>query len=141
MAAQTQMLARTSALSSNTTGYGRLLIVDGDSLARWALVQFLERWFAVSAVDSLEEATALLERGDVTALVVSDDLPGGQIDAIEERARRRNPQLLTVRTVDGVAAKRPSGGCVRLEKPFQLRDLARLLGVPERELDAPDAAS
>lgn len=117
--------------------HGRLLIVDQDPLARWSLATYLQRWFAVDATDSLNEGTELLERGDVAALIVSDELPGAQIDVLEARARQLNPRVATIRTVTGVlGAKRPTTGAIRVEKPFQLPNLARLLGVPESELRA-----
>jgi DNA-binding NtrC family response regulator len=125
---------------SHTPTRGRLLILDKDALARWSLTQYLERWFSVTATDSLDEARRLIARGDVSALVVSDDLPGHQIDAVEDEARRLNPQVTTVRTVTGVlGTKRPTTNSLRLEKPFQLGDLARLLGVSEAELPRVEA--
>lgn len=114
---------------------GRLLVVDDDPLARWSLATYLQKWFDVDATDSLDDATALLAQDDVCALIVSDELPGAQIDTLEARARQLHPRLKTIRTVTGVlGSKRPPAGVIRLEKPFQLSELASLLGVPASEL-------
>jgi DNA-binding NtrC family response regulator len=121
-------------------GRGRVLVVDTDPLARWSLSMYLSRWFVVDATASLEDAERLLQRGDTRALVVSGDLPGSDIDRVEELARRCSPGVVTVRTDTGVVGiKRPSVGCVRIEKPYRLTDLARLLGVSEVELTKRDA--
>lgn len=115
---------------------GRLLIVDRDPLARWSLATYLQRWFSAAATDSLDDARQLLDAQDVCGIVVSDDLPGREIDLLEAEARRRNPHVAAIRTVTGVnGAKRPTGDVVlRLEKPYRLADVARLLGVPADEL-------
>ncbi|MBN2448632.1 MAG: hypothetical protein JXO22_18040 [Phycisphaerae bacterium] len=126
----------------DTPSLGRLLIVDPDSLARWSLTAYLSRWFSVEAAESLEDATRMLSTGCVNALVVSDDLPATALDGIEEQARQCQPPVATIRTVTGVhGSKRPPAGCVRLEKPFLLADLARLLGVPEHDLATQSGSS
>ena len=119
---------------------GRVLVVDPDALARWSLSMYLSRWFIIDATATLADAERLLQRGDTRALIVSCELPGSDIDRVEEQARRCNPGILTVRADTGVVGiKRPSVGCVRIEKPYRLTDLARLLGVSEAELTKRDA--
>ncbi len=114
----------------------RVLIVDGDPLARWSLSTYLKRWFTVDATASLDEAMRLLDARDVAAVVVSGALPGNQIDEVEAHARARNPAVKTIRTVANMrATKRPCPSTRQLEKPFRLRDLAQLLGVPAVELE------
>jgi hypothetical protein len=115
---------------------GRLLIIEPDPLTRWSMSTYLKRWFEVVALDSVEAADQLHSAGSVAALIIADELPAEQSRFVEQQARRRNPDLITVHTVTEVAreAASPDEAERRLEKPFELASLARLLGVPEAEI-------
>lgn len=112
---------------------GRLLIVDPDPLTLWSLKTFLQRWFEVETAASAENAEHALAEHDFDALILSDELPAGVAAAIEHTARRSNPDLVTVRTVIG-DTETIAGPTLRLEKPFELAKLARLLGVAAQEI-------
>ena len=115
---------------------GRLLIVEPDPLTRWSMSTYLKRWFEVMTAASFDEAGGLLEASTLEALVVTDGLPADQSRSIGQRARHRNPDVITVRTVTELPASdaRLANGEKLLEKPFELARLARLLGVPEAEI-------
>lgn len=115
---------------------GRLLIVEPDPLTRWSMSTYLKRWFKVMTADSFDEAGGLLEASTLEALVVTDGLPADQSRSIGQRARHRNPDVITVRTVTELPTSdaRLANGEKLLEKPFELARLARLLGVPEAEI-------
>lgn len=145
-------------------GRGRVLIVEADTLMRWSMMAYLERWFDVLLTDTVDAAHQLLDRDAVSALIVSDELPDDGARQLEAHARRLNPAMRIVRTGTGVeelptpprarlqphapAAKaapgpgprvrRTAGTAPRptnhIEKPFALAELAVLLGVPAREL-------
>lgn len=112
-----------------------LLIIEPEMLTRWSLVTYLGRWFAVQAADSCESAQVALKGQRVDGVVLSTEFPPWAVQAIERLARKTNPAVRVVRTItqqsQGVDLAR---GTLMLEKPFKLRDLARLLGVePENE--------
>jgi DNA-binding NtrC family response regulator len=112
---------------------GRLLIVDPDPLTLWSLKTFLQRWFEVETAASAENAQRALAENRFDALIVADDLPAGIAAAIENTGCRSNPDLAIVRTVTG-DSETTAGPTLRLEKPFELAKLARLLGVPAHEI-------
>jgi DNA-binding response OmpR family regulator len=116
---------------------GRVLIIEPDPLTRWSMSTYLKRWFDVTTAESAEAANPLLGPSALAALILADELPGERCRSIEHLARQRNPALITVHTVTGVArgAAHPSDeGRTWLEKPFELACLARLLGVPDAEI-------
>ncbi len=107
-----------------------LLIVEPESLIRWSLVTYLAKWFTVYAADSGSAADRFLDEHRIDAAVVSDDLPCGVGEEIEARALSLNSSVRLVCTVTNPPGEKT---CTRttkcLEKPFELAELANLLGV------------
>ena len=65
---------------------------------------------------------------------MSEELPSTALTSIEERANGSNARVAVVRMVaDSSMPRRPGPHLGYLEKPFELAELARLLGIPERE--------
>ncbi len=109
-----------------------VLIVDPDPLARWSLAEFLGRWFNVETAEA--PPTRGLER-NLIGVILSDATPAGVIDAFEASVRRAAPAATIIRTVTNAhGAKRP-GNSVRIEKPFKLTDVGRVLGLSLAEMD------
>lgn len=109
-----------------------LLVVEPEELVRWSLVTYLGRWFVVFAPESGASAERVLEEKLIDAVIVSDDLGDQAAERIEARARSRNPSVKIVRTLSGPAnGNAPLGDAMCLEKPFELSELATLLGVEE----------
>lgn len=115
--------------------HGRLLIVEPDDLIRWSITTYLSDWFEVYSTDSSDQAESLLRERSMTALVLSDELSEQAADRLRDRARDRSPNVRIVHTVAECTVKTPDGiayACI--EKPFELRRLAEILGVTEAEL-------
>lgn len=109
-----------------------LLVVEPEELVRWSLVTYLGRWFAVFAPTSGASAESILEERRIDAVIVSDDLAGQAAERIAALARSRNPSVKIVRTLSGPGSgNAPPGDEMCLEKPFDLSELAALLGVEE----------
>lgn len=107
-----------------------LLVVEPEELVRWSLVTYLAKWFDVFSADSRAAADRILDDHRVDAVVVSDDLSDRAAEVIEERARSKNPSVRVVRTVTSPPAGDAAAlDTLCLEKPFQLSELANLLGV------------
>lgn len=107
-----------------------LLIVEPESLIRWSLVTYLAKWFTVYAADSGSAADRFLDEHWIDAAVVSDDLPRGFGEQIEARARSLNSSVRLVCTVTDPPGERACTRTTRcLEKPFELAELANLLGI------------
>lgn len=112
-----------------------MLIVEPDPLTQWALKMYLARWFAVDSTDSIVGAQEILDARPVDALVMSNELPSIGLASLEERARNRTAEVVIVRTVaDPGKPRLPGARTGYLEKPFELAQLGRLLGIPESEL-------
>jgi hypothetical protein len=120
---------------SSRANRGQILIVDPDPLTQWSLKTYLARWFGVDSANSIAAALRILETRAVDALVVSDEWPPTGLAALEQRAHSFNARVAIVRTVTDSSKPRPPGPHLGyLEKPFELAQLARLLGVPDAEL-------
>lgn len=114
---------------------GHVLVIEPDELMAWSVATYLRRWFDVVCATSAEEAQQLAERGDFDAIVVSDRVRRDQVTALEARVRDAAPRaqsILMITTDDEPSAD--AGRAVRIEKPFALADLARLLGVVDPTL-------
>lgn len=106
----------------------RLLVVEPEALLRWSLSTYLGRWFRVFAVESGAAANKILNRRKVDAAVVSDDLPNHEADVVESRVRAANTQARVIRTASSpIESCPPNSAAGRIEKPFKLSELARLL--------------
>ncbi|MEP0845977.1 MAG: hypothetical protein HRF50_04040 [Phycisphaerae bacterium] len=112
----------------------RVLVVEPDSLTSWSIRTYLERWFHVDCSDSAGAAANLLQNESLSGLVLSEDLPETASDALEERARRLNPLVTVIRLDSNPLPLARRAASTRLEKPFDLAELARRLGIPETEL-------
>ncbi len=111
---------------------GRVLVIEPDHLTMWSLSTYLQQWFTVETTHCGVEAEKLLRDHAVAGLIVSDRLPGRTAEALAQLAARRNPHVRTVLMVTGEADPAGIAWCAtRIEKPFALSDLARLLGAPE----------
>jgi hypothetical protein len=111
---------------------GQILIVEPDPLTQWSLKTYLERWFRVDATNSVINAQKVLAKQPVDALIVSEDLSPTGLASLEQRAHSFNARVAIVRTItDSSNPCRSGPHLARLEKPFALASLARLLGVPE----------
>jgi len=115
-----------------------LLIVEPDLLTRWSLQTYLDPWFEVHAAAEPKQARQWVGEQTLDALIVSDAVSGAAIRQLEQQARLRNPSIRIVRTVaaPATAEKATPDDPVRIEKPFDLRQLRKALGVP----DAPDGS-
>lgn len=124
-----------SVSDARPTSGRQLLIVEPDELTMWSVATYLGRWFSVVPVMSASAARRFLRRHPVGALVLSDALPKGAPATIEQLARAANPDVRAVLLVTETREAAPQETtAARIEKPFELAALARLLGVPEPEL-------
>lgn len=109
---------------------GYLLVVEPETLFRWSLATYLSKWFDVFPTDTHEAADRILEDHRIDALVVSDQLSGDSLAALECHARSRNASTRVVRTVTNLDRNGVTDhGTFCIEKPFELSKLANLLGV------------
>ncbi len=109
-----------------------LLVVEPEALLRWSLVTYLGQWFKVLSAETKLAAGRILDQHLIDAVVLSDELSERAMDDIESLARSRNPETRVVRTVTTERRDQPlhnETSCI--EKPFELMELARLLGVNE----------
>lgn len=114
-----------------------LLLVEPDPLTRWSLQAYLQRWFTVAAVTTTSAATGILRQYTCRAVVVSDQIPFDFAAVVARTAREVNPAVHIVLLVTGDSEPRAGTLCTaRIEKPFVLGDLARLVGVSEDDLAA-----
>jgi len=108
----------------------QVLIVEPEELVRWSLVTYLGKWFAAFSADTQVAADRILDDQQIDALVVSTDLLDQGAEEIQARARSRNPSVTVVCTSTKPPAEKV---CSRttplLEKPFELSELAQLLGI------------
>lgn len=112
-----------------------MLVVEPDPLTQWSLRMYLGKWFGIHATSSLDAARRVLETHPVDVLVVADELPAPALASLEESAHSFNACVRVVRTVARLDESRdPSASFDYIEKPFQLADVARLLGVPEEDI-------
>lgn len=115
---------------------GALLIVEPDVLAQWSMRMYLQPWFEVCSAASVAEAAAELAARPFAALIVWDEFPDRAAERLIAAATKVNPDVLIVRTATGVNRNGASPRIRLLEKPFQLEELARILGIPPAELPA-----
>lgn len=112
----------------------RVVVVDPDSLTLWSIRTYLQRWFEVEGAETAAGGARRLAERPADALVISDDLPAAQSDTLERQARMQNPKLVVIHLFTDTSPHLPIYSDSRLEKPFALAELARRLGVAEREL-------
>jgi DNA-binding response OmpR family regulator len=108
----------------------RVLVVEPDHLTLWSVATYLQRWFTVDTTNCGVEAEKLLRDHVFAALVVSDQLPRRTAETLVALARNNNPNGRAVLMVSSAANAESTPSCAtRIEKPFELATLARLLGI------------
>ncbi|MCG3128550.1 MAG: hypothetical protein CHACPFDD_03439 [Phycisphaerae bacterium] len=113
----------------------RLLIVDPNPLTRWSVSTYLSNWFEVAGTDNAADADRLLSTGGVDALIISDVIPLRAALEVGRHARMSNPNVTAVRTITQTDPSMIHGDWTCIEKPFELAELAQLLGVPTCDSD------
>ena len=117
-----------------------LLVVEPEALLRWSLTTYFSRWFSVHTATSVSNATEMIENTRWSVVVVSDNLADGTPDTVERHARDRDQDTLIVRMVTHRAAGTALPDDAKwLEKPFELSDLAAMVGVQPAAITNPDA--
>ncbi|MCC7291998.1 MAG: hypothetical protein IT449_08055 [Phycisphaerales bacterium] len=112
------------------------MLAEPEPLLRWSLACYLQRWFEVVIVQTLPEACEVARGAHVDAAVVTDAWPAEGLDRLESALERQDSGVRIVRLVTDQTRSRPSRRRESLlEKPFQLVDLARRLGVTPQEPD------
>lgn len=116
----------------------RLLIVEPDRLTMWSLAEYLRRWFTVETTHCSVEAEKLLRDHPVAALIVSDQLPGRAAETLAGLAHQASPpaRVILMATADA-DAQGAAWWHARVEKPFDLPHVARLLGAADAETPPP----
>ncbi len=127
----TDQVGKTAAHAAGAVRPNRqVLIVEPEELVRWSLVTYLGKWFAAFSADTQGAADRILDDQRIDALVVSTDLLDQGAEEIQTRARSRNPDVTVVFTsTEPPGEKVCSPATPFLEKPFELSELARLLGI------------
>ncbi len=120
------------AASPASSGGRRVLLIEPDHLTLWSVATYLQRWFTVVTTNCSVEAEKLLRDSAVAAVIISDQFPRRAAETLTQLTRRLHPAARTVLMVTGEAeADGDAEHATRLEKPFELSVLARLLGVPD----------
>lgn len=113
---------------------GRVLLIEPNTLTAWSLSTYLRRWFEVHCTSASPAAQRLLRHETMSAVVLSDQLPRRSIESLARNARQANRDVRVVVLVAEETERRVTPpGAMRLEKPFELPDLARLLGVVDAQ--------
>jgi DNA-binding NtrC family response regulator len=106
-----------------------LLVADADRLTVWSLRHYLRDSHRVVQANTAADVSEHLERGPADALVVSDNLPAGQVRRLLTSATEQDPTLRIIKLVSLVEqddGETPEPVTV-LEKPFDLGHLKELL--------------
>jgi DNA-binding response OmpR family regulator len=113
---------------------GRVLIVEPDVLTCWSLATYLGRWYAVDTARSGAAAVRRLRAQPADAVIISDQIRGSAAEAIASAARGGRPNVrLVLLTTDDADTRLARVAVERVEKPFALPELARVLGVAGSE--------
>src|SRR5437762_6927917 len=84
-------------IQPNTPIKPRLLVLDEDRIILQSLGQFLRReGYEVRTTDSAEEASALMEGGQIQVLLVDVNIPGMKPAEFLRDMRRRFPHVVIV---------------------------------------------
>lgn len=107
-----------------------LLLVEPDRLLRWSLVTYLSRWFRVLEAESLPTALSQLKCQTIDAVVLSNELGPADAHAVVRQVLSQDTCARIVRVVTSSYDELPlTTNAAMIEKPFELSQLARLLGV------------
>ena len=106
-----------------------LLMADADVLTVWALRLYVSGSYRVVSVGKTDQALEYLRQGRVDAVVVSDNLPGGEWDGLVELALRRvgSGKVVKLQSLVEQPADEAREPTIVLEKPFDLGMLKDLL--------------
>ena len=106
-----------------------LLMADADHLTVWSLKHYLRDSYAVVQASRTPEALDFLRHRRVDAVVVSDNLPGGELERVVELALQRVPagKVIKLQSLVEEAPGEPPAAVIVLEKPFDLGHLKELL--------------
>ena len=124
-------LSRNKSGSTERKEHGSLLLVEFDPLLRWSTATYLNRWYEVHAVDTLEAGHQLLSEHYFDAIVVSSDSRGTAIHKLEEVARLHNEHVRIIHLVTGVEERSNDPGVQYVEKPFEFESLSQALRVQD----------
>ncbi len=120
--------------SASPRAAGHVLIVEPDELTCWSLTTYLGHWYAVETARSGAGAVRTLRAQPVEAVIISDQIRGSAVKAIATAARQARPDVRLVLLTTGDHDMRLARVAVqRVEKPFALPELARVLGVADSE--------
>lgn len=110
-----------------------LLIVEPEDLLRWSLTTYLSRWFDVYPTETAATAHRIIDEHRIDAIIMSEELAETELAHLAERALVFNHSARIVRTVTHLPSGRmPAAQTCCIEKPFQLSNLAELLGIHVR---------
>lgn len=106
-----------------------VLMADGDHLTGWALGQYLSGRYVVVQVESASEAMGFLSDHEAEAVIVSDNLQGGDLDVVLARAVSAVSADHVIKLVPMIEDSRgpETSSVVLLEKPFSLERVKELL--------------
>ncbi len=107
-----------------------MLVAEPDRLTRWSIEAYFRTRYSVLSASNIHEVRDILKSRPIDALVISDEFPEAEIDAIQALARSRNARIVILRTVTDPARRRTvaGDGTLLIEKPFKLSALALMLG-------------
>ena len=106
-----------------------LLMADADRLTVWSLRHYLGGSYAVVHAGGTGEALDFLRQGRADAVVISDNLPGGELDRLVELALQQVGPGKVIKLQSLVEEPRGEAASptIVLEKPFDLGQLKGLL--------------
>ena len=124
-----------SAKTNGASPAGRALVVEPDELTLWSLVTFLRPWFVVETARTSAAAVRRLRNHAAEIVIISDQIERKGADVLVAAARGASPTVrLVLLTTDAQDVRLADMPVARLEKPFALPDLARLLGIPAGDI-------
>ena len=131
---RTRRATKPAAAAAPASVTGRVLIVEPDVLTCWSLATYLGRWYAVDTARSGAAAVRRLRAQPADAVIISDQIRGSAAEAIASAARGGRPNVrLVLLTTDDADTRLARVAVERVEKPFALPELARVLGVAGSE--------
>ena len=106
-----------------------ILMADADHLTGWALQQYLSGAYLVIQVGTVGDALSVLATRPVSGVIVSDNLPGGNLEQLLEAAALKVAPGRVIKLVPMIEApmdRKPEKAFL-VEKPFSLEHLRTLL--------------
>ncbi len=109
-----------------------MLLVEFDPLLRWSTTTYLNRWYEVHAVDTLEAGHQLLSEHRFDAIVLSSDSRGTAIPELEAMARSQNQDVRIIHLITGIEEGATDPGIQCIEKPFEFESLSKALRIKDQ---------